>query len=132
MPEDKYTFKPSRDVKTFGQEIGHGANFQYTFCARAKGEPNPNTEDFEEVGLPKADLVKALTASNEYCTAMLNGANDKWMLEMVGQGTAAQPRAAVIAQNNAHSNETYGTIVPYLRMNGIIPPSTARAQKRVQ
>ncbi len=51
-------------------------------------------------------------------------------MEMVGQGAQAQPRAGVLAAHIAHSNETYGTIVPYMRMNGIVPPSTARAMKK--
>jgi hypothetical protein len=129
-PEDKYGFKPSQDVRDFGQEIGHDANAQYLFCSRAKGEPNPNKENYEDGKRSKADLVKALAAATAYCNALFSGATDKTLLEMVGQGPQAQPRAAVIAANIAHSNETYGTIVPYMRMNGIIPPSTARALER--
>ncbi len=129
MPEDKYTFKPSPDVRTFGQEVGHGANVQFNFCARAKGEPNPNKEDFEKP-MSKDALVKAIIASNEYCASVFNGATDKSLLEVVGQGPMSGPRAAIIAQNIAHSNETYGTMVPYMRMSGIVPPSTARTQKR--
>lgn len=129
MPEEKYPFKPSPDVRTYAAEVGHAANANYNFCARAKGEPNPNKQDFEKV-TGKADLVKAMIASNEYCAALFNGANDKWLLELVGQGPMAQPRAAVIAQNISHANETYGTMVPYMRMNGIVPPSTARAQQQ--
>lgn len=128
MPEDKYAFKPSPDVKSFAGEVGHGANTHYFFCARIKGEPNPNKEDFEKL-TSKAQLVKALTASNEYCSALFTMANDKWLLEMVGQGAQAQPRGAVLSAHIAHSNETYGTMVPYMRMSGVVPPSTARTQK---
>lgn len=130
VPEDKYSFKPSQDVRNFGQEVGHDVNAEYNFCARAKGEPNPNKENYEDGKRSKAELIKALAASIEYCSSLFNGATDKSMLEIVGQGPQAQPRAAVIAANTAHSNETYGTMVPYMRMNGIVPPSTARAQQR--
>ena len=51
-------------------------------------------------------------------------------MEMVGEGPAAQPRGAVLAAHIAHSNETYGTVVPYMRLSGIVPPSTARAAKK--
>ena len=128
MPADKYSFKPSPDVKTFAGEIGHGANTHYFFCARIKGEPNPNKMDFEKE-TNKDALVKALIASNEYCSAAINASTDKWLMETVGQGPQAQPRAGVVAAHIAHSNETYGTIVPYMRMSGIVPPSTARTQK---
>lgn len=128
VPADKYSFKPSPDVKTFAGEIGHGANTHYFFCARIKGEPNPNKMDYEKE-TSKDALVKALIASNDYCSAALSGATDKWLMEMIGQGPQMQPRAGVLAAHIAHSNETYGTIVPYMRMSGVVPPSTARTQK---
>lgn len=129
VPADRYSFRPTQDVKTFAGEVGHGANFHYIFCARAKGEQNPNKEDLEKV-TSKDALVKAVIASNEYCNALFNTANDKWLMEVVGQGAQAQPRASVLTALIAHSNETYGTIVPYMRLNGIVPPSTARTTKK--
>lgn len=129
MPEAKYSFKPAPDVKTFAQEVGHGANAQFNFCSRAKGETNPNKENFEAL-TDKASLVKAVVASNDYCASVFAGLTDKALMDMIGQGAMAQPKAAIIGANIAHSNETYGTIVPYLRMSGVVPPSTARAQKR--
>jgi hypothetical protein len=129
VPADKYSFKPSPDVKTFAGEMGHAANTHYFFCARIKGEPNPNKADFEKE-TNKDALVKAVIASNEYCSSVIGGATDKWLMEMVGQGAGAQPRAAIVAAHIAHSNETYGTVVPYMRMNGIVPPSTARGMKK--
>ena len=129
VPEPRYSFKPSPDVKTFAGEMGHAANTHYFFCARIKGEPNPNQNDYEKE-TNKGVLVKAVAASNDYCSSVINGATDKWLMEMVGQGPQAQPRAAVLAAHIAHSNETYGTVVPYMRMSGVVPPSTARAMKK--
>ena len=130
VPEDKYSFKPSPDVRDYGQEVGHGANANYLFCSRAKGEANPNKENYESGTWSKADLVKAIVASNEYCSSLFTGATDKSLLEVVGEGPRAQPRGAIIAANIAHANETYGTMVPYMRMSGIVPPSTARAAQQ--
>lgn len=129
MPAEKYSFKPSADVKTFAGEVGHAANTHYFFCARIKGEANPNKMDYEKE-TSKDVLVKAVIASNEYCSSAITAANDKTLMEVIGQGPQAQPRAAVVAAHIAHSNETYGTMVPYLRMSGIIPPSTARGMKK--
>ena len=129
VPADRYSFKPSPDVKTFAGEMGHAANTHYFFCARIKGEANPNKADYEKE-TSKDVLVKAVIASNEYCSSVISAANDKWLMEMVGQGPQAQPRGAILAAHIAHSNETYGTVVPYMRMSGIVPPSTARAMKK--
>jgi len=131
MPEEKYSYQATKDVRTFGGFVGHVANAQFLFCSRAKGETNPNKEDFEKVS-GKAALVKAITASNDYCASVFNGANDKWMLETIAQGQAPNvtqvPRAAVLSGNTSHSNEHYGNIVTYMRLNGLVPPSTERAQ----
>jgi uncharacterized damage-inducible protein DinB len=131
MPEDKFTYQATKDVRTFGAFVGHVASSQYNGCSRAKGEPNPNKEDFEKV-TGKAALVKAITASNEYCASVFNGANDKWMLETIAQGQAPNqtqvPRAAILAGTTSHSNEHYGNLVTYMRINGLVPPSTERAQ----
>jgi len=131
MPEDKYTYQATKEVRTFGGFVGHIANAHYLFCSRAKGEPNPNKEDFEKVS-GKAAFVKAITAANDYCASALNGANDKWMLETIAQGQGASavqvPRAAIFAGNTSHSNEHYGNLVTYMRLNGLVPPSTERAQ----
>src|SRR5918992_4404958 len=99
MPEDKFTYQPTKEVRTFGAMVGHVANAHYMFCSRAKGEQNPNKEDFEKVA-GKAAVVKAITAANDYCASVFTGANDKWMLETITQGQAPNqmqvPRAAVL------------------------------------
>jgi uncharacterized damage-inducible protein DinB len=131
MPEDKFSYRATKDVRTFGEFIGHVANAQFLTCARAKGEANPNKENFEKVS-GKAALVQAITSANEYCAGVYAAANDKWMLETVTQGQGANarqvPRAAVLAGNTSHSNEHYGNLVTYMRINGLVPPSTERAQ----
>lgn len=133
MPEDKYSFRATKDVRTYGEFIGHIANAQFAACARAKGEENPNKQDFEKKVTGKAALVKAITDANDYCVAVFNSANDKWMLETVTQtmgGTSMQvPRAAILAGNTSHTNESYGSMATYLRLNGLVPPSTERAQQ---
>ena len=131
MPEEKFSYQATKDVRTFGAFVGHVANAHYMLCSRAKGEDNPNKEEFEKA-TGKAALVKAITAANEYCASVFSGANDKWMLETITQGQAPNqvqvPRAAILASNTSHSNEHYGNLVTYMRLNGLVPPSTERAQ----
>jgi uncharacterized damage-inducible protein DinB len=130
-PEDKFKYQATKDVRTFGGFIGHVAASQFRTCARAKGVDNPNKEDLEKV-TGKAALVKAITEANDFCSNMLAGASDKWLLETVTTGNApnqqTMPRAALFAGNTSHSNEHYGNLVTYMRLNGLVPPSTERAQ----
>jgi uncharacterized damage-inducible protein DinB len=122
MPEDKYAYQPTKDVRTFGQLIGHIADVQYVFCSVAKGEPNPIKGSLEQL-TSKSELVKAIAASNQYCSGVFASATDGWMLELIPG--RQQPRAASLAFNTAHSNEHYGNIVTYMRINGLVPPSSA-------
>ena len=59
MPEENYAFKPSPDVRTFGQLVGHLADSQYYFCSLAAGVTAP-ASDAEKSKTSKADLVSAL------------------------------------------------------------------------
>jgi uncharacterized damage-inducible protein DinB len=47
-----------------------------------------------------------------------------------GGVNAQASRGSVLVFNTAHNNEHYGNIIVYLRLKGIVPPSTARVQKK--
>jgi uncharacterized damage-inducible protein DinB len=129
MPEADYTFVGAKDIRTFGGFIGHVINASYASCARAKGEPNPNKEDFEKAPPPKAKLVEAIKAAQAYCDAVYNAQTATSINEMVAQGQAQVPRGQILLGNIAHNNNEYGQIVLLLRLKGIVPPSTERAQQ---
>jgi uncharacterized damage-inducible protein DinB len=128
MPEAEYGFQATKDVRTFGGFIGHVANANYLFCSRAKGEANPNKEDFEKVS-GKAQLVAAIKAAVSYCEPVYAAQTDATLVEMVASGKTETPRGAVLIQNASHNNEHYGNLVTYMRLRGLVPPSTERAQK---
>jgi len=68
MPESDYAFRPTPDVRSFGQLIGHLAGAQFLICAAALGEQSRGAEDeFEKKNLPKAELVAAFKSSTDYC-----------------------------------------------------------------
>jgi uncharacterized damage-inducible protein DinB len=133
VPEDFYNMRPGpqTEVRTFGQIIGHLANFNYLWCAEAKGEKNPNQgNDFEKV-TAKADLLKALNGAWTYCDgvyAALTDASAREMIEVTGaNGQHSQsPRISRLILNFAHNNEHYGNLVTYMRIKGIVPPSSSQ------
>ena len=124
MPEANYSFKPTPEVRSFGQLIGHLANSQYEFCAPAKGEANPNKADFEKT-TAKADLIKALNDAFAYCDAVFQMPDAKAMDQIDFFGSKGS-RLWVLVFEIAHNNEHYGNIVTYLRMKGLVPPSSQR------
>jgi len=134
MPEAEYAFKPTPEVRSFGQILGHVANSHYAYCSMVKGEKNPNQGNDLEKVTAKADLVKALNESIAYCDGVYGTMTDAAVVEMVkvGQGEKATQamRGRPLIGNISHDNEHYGNIVTYLRIKGIVPPSTERAQRR--
>jgi uncharacterized damage-inducible protein DinB len=137
MPEEFYGLRPGpqKEVRTYGQIVGHLANFNYMWCAQAKGEKDPNQgNDFEKL-TSKADLVKALNNALSYCDgvyAALTDASGMQMIE-VTQENGRQQRVLRMSQlllNVFHNNEHYGNIVTYLRIKSIVPPSSEPQPQR--
>lgn len=126
MPEAKYSFKPTPEVRTFGQLIGHVAGAQYTYCAAALGDKPASEGDIEKTKTSKADLVAAIKASTEYCRKAyaLPDAAAQGMTKVFGQDVT---KLGALIGNAAHDAEHYGNIVTYLRINGMVPPSSQPA-----
>jgi uncharacterized damage-inducible protein DinB len=107
VPADKYSFRPTSSVRTFGQLVAHIADAQNYYCARAAG-PNAQWSDAVEKGdTDKATLVQKLKQSIDACNAVYGG---------TGQ-------AGALLANVAHTNLHYGNIITYMRMLGLAPPS---------
>jgi uncharacterized damage-inducible protein DinB len=122
MPEDKYSFRPTEEVRSFGEIIGHVANSGYMFCAPVLGEKPPSQPDAEKL-TSKAELVAAVKASFAYCDKahQLSGADASAALQFFGQ---PQTKLSVLAFNKGHDFEHYGNLVTYMRLNGMVPPSS--------
>jgi uncharacterized damage-inducible protein DinB len=128
MPEAKYGFKPVDSVRSFGALLAHLAGASYEFCAAAKGEKTPHAEDeFEKSAKTKADIVKALDSAIAYCDEVYTSLDDVKAAQIVNGAFGGQKgaRAAVLVGNTGHFMEHYGNLVTYLRINGLVPPSSA-------
>jgi uncharacterized damage-inducible protein DinB len=126
MPEENYSFKPVDGVRTYGQILGHAADAQYLFCSIATGEKNPGVK-IEESKTSKADLTAALKDAFTYCDkayASMTDASGAQMVSLFGHDT---PKLGVLTVNNMHNMEHYGNLVVYMRMKGIVPPSSEQS-----
>jgi uncharacterized damage-inducible protein DinB len=129
MPEPDYAFKPTEQVRTFGQILAHVAGANYVFCAAAKGEKSPFAEDnFEKTAKTKAEIVKALNDSLAYCDAAYVGLTDRTAGESITMpfGMGSQARAYALILNATHLQEHYGNLVTYFRIKGMVPPTSKR------
>lgn len=128
MPEEHYSFKPSADVRSFGELVGHVTNTHYNFCSAAREVASPARINHETLKT-KAELVAALKTSLEFCDAGYTGLTDPQVLAPAKFGQAAITKGYALVYNIAHDNEHYGNMVTYLRLKGLVPPSSARVRR---
>lgn len=139
MPEEFYGLRPGTqpEVRTFGQQVGHLANYNYLWCSQAKGEKNPNAGTNLEKLNSKAEFIKALTDAMEYCQPVYDSLTDASGVETVDitQENGRQTRnlrMALLILNYGHNNEIYGSIVTSLRIKNIVPPASEPRPARKQ
>jgi len=124
MPEDKYSYKPTPEVRSFAQLIGHISDAQYLFCSPVKGEKK--SLGIEKSKSSKADLTAAVKEAFAYCDSAYQGLTDAQAQETIKFFGRDRSKLNVLYFNSAHNNEHYGNIVTYMRLNGLVPPSSER------
>jgi len=126
MPEENYSFKPVSTVRTFGELVGHVADGQYEFCSivLADGTKPPGVEKTKTT---KADLIAALKVAFAYCDKAYTDMTDTKATETVSFFGRNMPKLEILNINTAHTDEHYGNMVTYLRIKGLVPPSSQRS-----
>ena len=122
MPAEKYGFKPSPEMNSFGHLVMHIVQSNNTFCSKISGQAAPDVKIAESD--PKDKLVAALKASFEYCTAALANVDDsKLGDQMMLFGNRPASRAGAMMMLGGSWTDHYATEAIYLRLNGILPPT---------
>ena len=133
MPESGYTFRPTPQLRNFGEQINHATASHYSFCNQAGLPPGVQKQTAPNIKTltAKPAIVAALRESIVYCDRVLAAATESWLTESAAglggssSGLIQAIRAHSFIYNAVHSAEDYGTITTYLRMQGVVPPSTA-------
>lgn len=123
VAEADYSFKPTPDVRSMGQLFGHIANANFMICSAASGEKSPATGDAEKLAT-KSEVQKALADSFSFCDkawTAIGGARGTAPVDLFGMKFTA---ASAMSFNSAHDWEHYGNIVTYMRLKGMVPPSS--------
>jgi len=120
MPEEAYSFKPTPEQQTFAERMAHIAG-QIRTCSSVKGEQKQSDAGSKTA---KADLVAALKASFDECDAAWDSLTDANALEMIQAGRGQRSRLGILIGNTNHDSEMYGYISVYLRLKGVVPPSS--------
>jgi hypothetical protein len=122
MPDDAYSFKPTPEMQSFGERIAHISN-QIGTCSGMTGERKPNPAQGKTA---KSDLVAALKASFDACDAAWESMNDKSAVEMMAGRGGQVSKLSTLIRNNMHDQELYGYLAPYMRLKGVVPPTSDR------
>ena len=128
MPPERYAFKPAPEVMTYAGLLGHIIDVQYSYCNAVKGGANPAAGKGLDKLTDKTVLVPAVIEAFAYCDDAFAKLTEQNALEMLTIGTAPNQRQVARANQLtmviAHGNEHYGNLVTYMRIHGIVPPSS--------
>jgi uncharacterized damage-inducible protein DinB len=122
IPEDLWSFKPTPEVRTIGQLFAHVADAQYEFCGSAEGKQVD--KGVEKTAKTKADIVAAVKDAFAYCDGVYAKMTDASAVELATFFGRKVSRIGLMDFNTAHTMEHYGNLVTYMRLKGIVPPSS--------
>jgi uncharacterized damage-inducible protein DinB len=118
MPDSKYSYRPTPDVRTFGEMLAHVAYISYTLCSNAKGEVSPTASAGKG---SKAEVIAYLKGSFDYCDAVFAGFTDAHLNDPADFWGSPTNKLFILTQVASHDALHYGNLVAYLRINGLVP-----------
>ena len=124
VPEDLYAFKPTPEVRSFAEILGHIVDAHYLLCRAAHENIFEITREYELKPGTKASLIEALKQSIAYCEQAFDSTTDANGTTPVKLGGSSAPKLMVLNSNMAHTWEHYGNLVTYMRLKGIVPPTS--------
>lgn len=123
MPEEHYGFQPVPEIRTFGQLVAHVADSQARTCSTVNGAPKTVDAAAKKT---KAELVAALKEAFAICDTAYDALTDAKAAEMLTTPRGQRSKLGALVGNTTHDNEEYGYMAVYLRLKGIVPPSSDR------
>ena len=118
MPESKYSYRPTKDVRSFGEILNHLADISYTLCSNIKGEANPISATAK---VSKAEVKAYLKGSFDYCDGVYSGFTDAHLNDPADFFGVKTNKMFILTQLGNHDALHYGNLVTYLRINGLMP-----------
>jgi len=124
MPEEDYSVQPAPATRTFGQIVGHIADNQYMWCSAVKGEKKES--NIEKTATSKADLVAQLKKAVAYCDSVYASFHDSDAAAKINAFGRERTKLSTLDFYAGHIYEHYGNLATYLRMKGLVPPSSEK------
>ncbi|MFI5233870.1 MAG: DinB family protein [Gemmatimonadales bacterium] len=124
-PDSMLGFRPTKGVRNYAEQIEHAAGsdafiVQLAITGSTKGIPDMG--DSTVYLHNKAALRKYAAAAMDYTIARLKTVTNAQLTEMITSQGRQMPRARALMELLDHFPWTLGQVVPYLRLNGVVPP----------
>ena len=126
MPAADYTFKPTPEIRTFARVVNHVTEAQLRFCGLANGTAPASLPTVPAETADKAAIVQALQASFAECDKAFAATTDANLSDAFPLGPAKRSRIGLMWGTVSHDNEQYATLALYLRLKGLVPPSSEK------
>ena len=127
MPPEDYSFKPTPDIRTFARVVNHVTEAQLHICGAANNVDSSALPKVPSDTADKAVIVEALKASFAECDKAYAGLTDANQTEMLQAGPAGKrTRLSMLWSNISHDNEQYAILSLYLRLKGLVPPTSEK------
>jgi uncharacterized damage-inducible protein DinB len=118
MPDSKYNYRPTKDVRSFAEILNHVADISYTLCSNVKGEANPAAATAKG---SKPEIIAYLKHSFDYCDGVYSGFADAHLNDPADFWGTKTNKMFILTQVGNHDALHYGNLVTYLRLNDLVP-----------
>jgi uncharacterized damage-inducible protein DinB len=134
MPEDKYSWRPGKGVRSVGEVYLHVAQANYGLPGFAGVTPPAGFkfDGYDTSMQKKADVQKALHDSFEHVKNAFGAASEADLDKPVDLFGTKSTARGVYMLLLSHAHEHLGQSIAYARMNGVVPPWTAKQQEALK
>ena len=126
MPPDVYNFKPIPEIRTFARVVNHVTEAQLHACAAVNGTAASALPTVPPETSDKAVILQALQESFAECDKAFAGVTESNLTDMLPMGPARRSRIGLLWGTVSHDNEQYATLALYMRLKGLLPPSSEK------
>lgn len=126
MPAADYSYKPTPEIRTFARVVNHITEAQLHSCGLANGTTAASLPTVPPETADKAAIMQALQSSFSECDKAFAATTDANLSDSFTMGPMKRSRIGLVWGTVSHDNEQYATLALYLRLKGLVPPSSEK------
>jgi uncharacterized damage-inducible protein DinB len=132
LSADKFTWRPSPDSRSFAEVFLHVAGERYGILGLMGAAPPEGFDGktFEKSTTDRVRIIAELNRSWEFAQKAINGMSNADFAKLLPKLGPQANAGDVVYILVADAHEHLGQVVAYARVNGVVPPWTAKAQKK--